>query len=78
MIITLAVMQKKTDELISFMSAFYKAYAIPTDFVYTGKMMFGVLDLIKKNYFPAGSKILCIHTGGLQGNLSLQQGILNF
>ena len=69
---------KKTDELISFMNAFYKAYAIPTDFVYTGKMMFGVLDLIKKNYFPAGSKILCIHTGGLQGNLSLQQGILNF
>ena len=69
---------KKTDELISFMNAFYEAYQIPTDFVYTAKMMFGVIDLIKKNHFSAGSKILCIHTGGLQGNLSLPTGILNF
>jgi len=69
---------KKTYELITFMNKFYKAFSIPTDFVYTGKMMFGVLDLIKKNYFPAGSKILCIHTGGLQGNLSLPPGTLNF
>ena len=69
---------KKTDELILFMNTFYKAFTIPTDFVYTAKMMFGVFDLIKKNYFAAGSKILCIHTGGLQGNLSLPAGILNF
>lgn len=69
---------KKTDELLSFMNAFYEAFAIPTDFVYTGKMMFGVFDLINKNYFAEGSKILCIHTGGLQGNLSLPPGILNF
>ena len=69
---------KKTDELVSFMNAFYKAFAIPTDFVYTGKMMFGVFELINKNYFAEGSNILCIHTGGLQGNLSLPPGILNF
>ena len=30
-------------------------------------MVFGVLDLIKKNYFPENSKILIIHTGGIQG-----------
>jgi 1-aminocyclopropane-1-carboxylate deaminase len=30
-------------------------------------MVFGVIDLIQKNYFPSGSKILLIHTGGLQG-----------
>ena len=69
---------KKTDELLSFMNAFYEAFAIPTDFIYTGKMMLGVFDVITKNYFAAGSNILCIHTGGLQGNLSLPSGILNF
>jgi 1-aminocyclopropane-1-carboxylate deaminase/D-cysteine desulfhydrase-like pyridoxal-dependent ACC family enzyme len=69
---------KKTEELITFMNAFYDAYQIPTDFVYTAKMMFGVLDLIKKNHFTTGSKILCIHTGGLQGNISLPRAVLNF
>lgn len=67
---------KKTGELISFMNQFYLQYRIPLDFVYTGKMMFGVNDLIEKNYFPPGSRILCIHTGGLQGNQSLPEGTL--
>ncbi len=69
---------KKTVELVAFMNSFYKDTKIPLDFVYTGKMMFGVYDLISKNYFPQGSKILCIHTGGLQGNESLPRGTLNF
>ncbi len=69
---------KKTGELISFINDFYNQHKIPLDFVYTGKMMFGVNDLIKNNYFPAGSKILCVHTGGLQGNNSLATRILNF
>jgi 1-aminocyclopropane-1-carboxylate deaminase len=29
--------------------------------------MYGILDLLNKNYFPKGSNILAIHTGGLQG-----------
>lgn len=62
---------KKTEELISFMNLFYERNKILLDFVYTAKMMFGVKDLIQKKYFPTGSKILCIHTGGLQGNSSL-------
>lgn len=62
---------KKTTELLEFMNNFYRKHSIPLDFVYTGKMMFGVYDLISKNYFPKGSKILCLHTGGLQGNQSL-------
>ena len=37
------------------------------DPIYTGKMVFGVIDLITKNYFPEDSKILLIHTGGIQG-----------
>ena len=69
---------KKTPELTSFMNFFYKDNKIPLDFVYTGKMMFGVYDLINKNYFPRGSDILCLHTGGLQGNESLPPGTLSF
>ncbi len=69
---------KKTEELISFMNDFYEQHHIPLDFVYTGKMMIGVNDLINKKYFPSGSKIVCIHTGGLQGNNSLAKGALNF
>ena len=69
---------KKTEPLLHFMNDFYLQYQIPTDFVYTGKMMFGVFDLIKKDLFPAGSKIVCLHTGGLQGNLSLPKGSLVF
>ncbi|MEO8762689.1 MAG: pyridoxal-phosphate dependent enzyme [Ginsengibacter sp.] len=69
---------KKTTELINFMNNFYNHTKIPLDFVYTGKMMFGVYDLINKNYFPGGSDILCIHTGGLQGNRSLSPGTLIF
>jgi len=58
---------KTTNELIDFMNSFYASTKIPLDPVYTGKMMFGIDDLIKRNYFAKGSKILAIHTGGLQG-----------
>ena len=64
---------KKTPELIGFMNHFYTENKIPLDIVYTGKMMFGVHDLLKKNDFPEGSDILCIHTGGLQGNSSIEE-----
>ncbi|MEO6638198.1 MAG: pyridoxal-phosphate dependent enzyme [Ginsengibacter sp.] len=69
---------KKNPALIKFMNDFYTENGIPLDFVYTGKMMFGVSELVKGNYFPAGSRILCIHTGGLQGNSSLPSGMLHF
>ena len=61
---------KHTPALIDFMNDFYKTSNIPTDFVYTGKMMKAVMHKIETRAFAAGSKILCIHTGGLQGNLS--------
>ena len=69
---------KKTDQLIAFMNELYKNEQIPTDFVYTGKMFFAVDDLIKQNIFPPGSKLLLVHTGGLQGNRSLPAGTLVF
>ena len=69
---------KKTKELIDAMNTLYEKHQLPTDFVYTGKMMFGVIDCILKDFFQKGSNILCIHTGGLQGNLSLQPASLKF
>ncbi len=54
-------------ELITFINKFKKETTIPLDPVYTGKMLFGIVDLIKKDYFKKGTKIVAIHTGGLQG-----------
>lgn len=58
---------KINSELISFINTFKKTYHIPLDPIYTGKMMFGIFDLLEKGYFSKTSKILTIHTGGLQG-----------
>ena len=58
---------KVTPELIAFMNQFHKESQIPLDPIYTAKMVFGVMNLIEKNYFPKKSKILLIHTGGIQG-----------
>jgi 1-aminocyclopropane-1-carboxylate deaminase len=58
---------KTSDELIGFINRFKTTTTIPLDPIYTGKMVFGVVDLINKNYFAEGSKILLVHTGGLQG-----------
>lgn len=54
-------------ELIDFIRWFWRKFQIPLDPIYTGKMAFGLWDLIKKGFFPAESNILMIHTGGLQG-----------
>ncbi|MEO6455246.1 MAG: pyridoxal-phosphate dependent enzyme [Ginsengibacter sp.] len=69
---------KKTNSLISFMNTFYENHLIPLDFVYTGKMMYGVIDMAEQNYFPEKSRIICIHSGGLQGNSSLMPGVLKY
>lgn len=69
---------KHTMELIDFMNSFYAETRIPTDFVYTAKMMYGINEQINSGYFKDGSKIVCIHTGGLQGNKSLPAGTLIF
>jgi 1-aminocyclopropane-1-carboxylate deaminase len=59
---------KINDELEDYLFQFYDKHSVELDAVYTAKMMFGVEDLLYKNYFEATAKILCIHTGGLQGN----------
>jgi 1-aminocyclopropane-1-carboxylate deaminase len=67
---------KKSKDLIMFMNSFYEMTRIPLDFVYTAKLFYAALDLVNKKYFPKRSNILMIHSGGLQGNLSLGKGVL--
>lgn len=69
---------KKSEPLLNFMNEFYNETGIPSDFVYTGKLFRAVTDLLNKNYFPPGSSLLIIHSGGLQGNRSLPKGKLIF
>lgn len=58
---------KISEKLIRFINNFKQETNIALDPVYTGKMLFGLVDLIKKDYFKPHTKILAIHTGGLQG-----------
>jgi 1-aminocyclopropane-1-carboxylate deaminase len=69
---------KYTQQLIDFMNEWYRQTDIPSDFVYSGKLFFAVNDLLEKKYFPPGSKLLVMHSGGLQGNQSLPKGTLIF
>ena len=64
---------KVNEELVAFIHQFNLAHNISLDVVYTGKMMFGILDLIGQDYFVKGSSILAIHTGGLQGNKGMNE-----
>lgn len=57
---------KKNKELLDLISNFESSYSVPFEPIYTGKVMFGVLDLIFKGYFEIGSRVLVLHTGGLQ------------
>ncbi len=59
---------KINEELTEFIKQFEQNNTIPLDYVYTGKMMFGVYDLISKGVFKSGETVIAIHTGGLQGN----------
>tara|TARA_B100001142_G_scaffold244252_1_gene243518 strand:- start:365 stop:1252 length:888 start_codon:yes stop_codon:yes gene_type:complete len=59
---------KLNKSLVYFINEFYETHEIPLDIVYTGKMMYGIIDLISKGFFSKGSSILAIHTGGVQGN----------
>ncbi|MBK5270450.1 MAG: 1-aminocyclopropane-1-carboxylate deaminase [Bacteroidia bacterium] len=69
---------KYKPELIDFMNEFYRQTNIPSDFVYTAKMFYAINDLIQNNFFNSGNNLLLIHSGGLQGNASLDKGTLIF
>lgn len=58
---------KINDENIRFINDFKEHYGIPLEPIYTGKMMQKIFEMIDEEHFPENSKILCFHTGGLQG-----------
>ena len=64
---------KVKPELVDFVNLFKKDYHIQLDLIYNGKMLFGLTDLIRKDYFSPGTEILAIHTGGVQGNKGMEE-----
>ncbi len=70
---------KYTPGLLTYLNEVWQHHQLPLDFVYTGKAWFGLQDsVMNKEIITAGSRILFIHTGGLQGNLSLSKQALSF
>ena len=60
-------------ELIDFINRFRIEHQLQLDPIYTGKMFFGLFDMIKKGVFSPGSTVLALHTGGLQGIVGFNQ-----
>ncbi len=58
---------KFNPELVAFINNFKSEFDIPLDPIYTGKLFYGVFDLIRQGHFKKGTTIMFIHTGGLQG-----------
>lgn len=65
--ITFGGYARSTDELIDFMNVRFRESGIPLEPIYTGKMMFGIEHLIDSGVISEDSRILAVHTGGLQG-----------
>jgi 1-aminocyclopropane-1-carboxylate deaminase len=66
---------KWTNELLQFMNMFYHMNRVPLDIIYTSKMMYRIGQLIERGAFPGDARILCIHSGGLQGNSSVKDSL---
>ena len=56
---------KTHPSLKKFCEMFIQETGIPVEHVYTGKMFYALNNLIAKDIFKPGSKIVCIHTGGV-------------
>lgn len=68
---------KINSELIAFIKRFHKITSIPIEPIYTGKLLFGVYNLILNHYFSNGKTVLIVHTGGLQGLRGMEKKLLN-
>lgn len=68
---------KINEALVQFMNTFHEKHGVPLDPVYTGKMMFGLNEMIQNDVFEPGKSILAIHTGGLQGIKGMNQRYRN-
>jgi 1-aminocyclopropane-1-carboxylate deaminase/D-cysteine desulfhydrase-like pyridoxal-dependent ACC family enzyme len=61
--------------LAHFIHDFEKKYSLELDPIYTAKMMYGIVSMVEQDFFPQGSKIVAVHTGGLQGKRGMEQKI---
>jgi len=66
---------KITPELVLFMRQWQQQTGIALDPLYTGKMLLGLCELLKRGFFTAGSKVVAVHTGGMQGVRGMQAQI---
>ena len=63
-------------ELIEFMNMFYKEQKISLDPIYTAKMVYGIFDLVEKGVFKKNTRILAVHTGGVQGIAGMNKKLM--
>ncbi len=64
---------KYNDQLLDFIIDYYKQHHILLDQVYTAKLVFGLDDLIRSDFFKPGEQLLWIHTGGKTGLLGIRE-----
>ena len=57
---------KYSANIMAFIQQFREQHGVMLDPIYTGKLLYGVLDLIAQGYFASGSTVVAIHTGGQQ------------
>ncbi len=61
------------EQWYEFKTDFEKQFNIPLDYIYTAKLFFAVFDLMQRRIFKTGSRILVVHSGGLQGNRAFEE-----
>jgi len=59
---------KTNKAYLSFCNSFFTQTTIPVDPVYNGKVAYALNELIKQGYFKNNTRLVWLHTGGLQGN----------
>jgi len=69
---------KVNDDLLLFSQQFREEHGVPLDYVYTAKMFYGVMDLLQQGFFCKGDRLLLVHTGGLQGNIGMEERLQRF
>ncbi|MDZ8087928.1 MAG: pyridoxal-phosphate dependent enzyme [Nostoc sp. DedQUE12b] len=69
---------KVNDELLLFSQQLTQEHGVPLDYVYTAKMFYGVMDLLHQGFFCKGDRLLLVHTGGLQGNVGMEERLHRF
>ena len=67
--------KKHPQWLRKFWQEFEQQTSVLLDPVYTLKLFWGIANLAQQGFWPRGSRLLAIHTGGLQGRRGFQSGI---